>query len=106
MWKNLLGTLDWKALAPRILRGLIQNGAGFLVAYGLLTPEQQAIVNENVAVIAGAIISIAGFLWMARATPSSRGLDAAHKSDEMIPADRPVVIETPGPAPNIVVQPK
>ena len=91
---------------PVILRYAIVWAAAALATRGFISDDQNAVLSQNIDVIAGALISLGTVAYALFKRPSAKALDAAKAIDKQLPAKADVTIKTPGNAPDIVVQAK
>jgi hypothetical protein len=82
---------------------------------GMLSPEQvdqfraylETITDPTVIAAIGVLLGAGTSIYrIISKSMSDRGAEVAKESDAKIPKDDPVVIETPGHRPNIIVPPK
>lgn len=95
--------MDIKNYLPVIVRYALTWIGAALATHGILDGDQSAIFSQNIDVIAGALIGLGSVAYAIWKRPSSKGLAAANAIDRQVPASTPVVIQTPGDAPNIFV---
>lgn len=88
---------------PVIVRYLIVSAMAAIATRGWVSTEQNAILTQNLDIIVSAVVGLATVGYALFKRPSSKALQVAKEVDKQIPASEPVVIQTPGPAPNIVV---
>ncbi len=98
--------MDLKSHLPVILRYALVTALTALATRGWISPENQAILSQNVDVIVGAFgaLAVVGYALFKR--PSSKALEVAKQVDAKVPKGDAVIIKTPGSRPDIVVQPK
>lgn len=88
---------------PVIVRYLIVTVMAAIATRGWLTSEQNAILTQNLDIIVSAVVGLLTVGYALFKRPSEKALDAAKAIDQQIPSETPVVIKTPGSAPDIVV---
>ncbi|KQS74518.1 hypothetical protein [Rhizobium sp. Leaf383] len=91
---------------PMILRYALVSLATLLATRGWIDGDQNAVISQNIDSIVGALIALGTVAYALFKRPSQKALEAAKEIDKQLPKDVPVVIQTPGAGPDIVVQPK
>lgn len=100
--------MDMERLRPLLMmavRYAISGIGVWLAAKGFPTGYFDALNNEITPLIVGAILFYGPQLWAAYVRPSAKAMAAAVKIDKLLPEDAPVIIQTPGNTPNIVIPP-
>lgn len=98
--------MDLKAQLPVIIRYIIATAAAALATHGWLSPEQNAVIGQNIDVVAGAFVALGTVAYALFRRPSSKALEVAKQVDAKVPKDGSVVVKTPGGMADIVVHPK
>lgn len=96
--------MDIKSSLPVIVRYSIVTIMTALATRGLVSPEKGAFFTQNIDAVVQALIALGTVAYGLWRTPSARGLEVAREVDKKIPAAEPVKIQTPGNAPDIVVE--
>lgn len=88
---------------PLLLRQTAVILSTALLARGIITPEQGALIGANIdQIIAGLILfgTLGYQLW---ANPSKKAREVATQVDKHVPANAEVVIKTPTGVPDITI---
>lgn len=91
---------------PVIVRYLIVSIMAAVFTRGWISPEQNAILSQNLDIIVSALIGLGTVVYALIKRPSEKALDAAKAIDKQVPPSAPVVIQTPAGRPDIVIPAK
>ncbi|KQS79024.1 hypothetical protein ASG25_10570 [Rhizobium sp. Leaf384] len=91
---------------PMVIRYALVSLATLLATRGWIDGDQNAVISQNLDAIVGALIALGTVAYALFKRPSQKALEAAKEIDKQLPKSAPVVIQTPGTQPDIIVQPK
>lgn len=95
--------MDIKTYIPVIIRYLIVTAAAAIGTRGWISPEQSAILTQHLDILVSALVGLGTVGYALFKRPSAKALVAAKAIDKQVAPEDPVVIQTPGAAPNIFV---
>lgn len=95
--------MELKNYLPIVLRYLLTWAGAVLATRGYFDGDQSAIFTQNIDVIVGALVGLGSVAYAMWKRPSQKAMTAAKAIDKQIPSSTPVVIQTPGDGPNILV---
>jgi len=98
--------MDIKSYLPVILRYVITAAAAALATHGFLSPEQNAVITDNLDKIVGALVVLGALGYELFKRPSAKAMEVAKQVDAKVPASAPVIVKSPGNQSDIVVHPK
>jgi len=98
--------MDLKAQLPVIVRYIIATAFAALATHGLISPEVNTVLSQNLDAIVGAVGVLATVAYALWKRPSSKALEVAKQVDARVPPSSSVVVKTPTGQQDIVVHPK